>query len=232
MRWHRGTVALLVCAGAVVVGCAPPPEPSEPSVQTSASSAQQPAAEIDLSRLNEIRGDFPPGFEPEGLSVPKRQTAQQAALVGNTVAYGRPFTVEPPHCRAMLEPVRGQVGANKIGVGAEGPDRQVITVSVTDPVTVPAGLPSTGCERVAFHVRSDVRTVGTATPLTAPGIDGAATSAIKVAIDGIDYVEYFYIAILDGRVFAQVRARVNPEFPAEPLLSGLLTKAVAAVRGG
>ncbi|MGV0716260.1 DUF5642 family protein [Mycolicibacterium sp. XJ662] len=192
---------------------------------------QEPAADIDLSRLNEIRGDFPPGFEPEGLSVPERQTAQQAALVGDTMGYGRPFTVEPPHCRALLEPVRGQVGANKIGVGAEGPDRQVITVSVTDPVTVPAGLPSTGCERVAFEVESGVHTVGTATPLTAPGIDGAATSAIKVATDGFQYTEYFYVAILDSRVFAQVRARVNPEFPTEPVLPDLLVKAVAAVRG-
>lgn len=232
MQLSRCTAALLVFSGAVLVGCArsesgvPQPSLSKPTAESTST-----APEVDFARLNEIRGDFPPGFEPGAPSEPGTQTPEQAALVGDTVAYGRPFTVEPPHCRSLLEPVRGWVGADRIGVGAEGPDKQVITVSVTDPVTVPAGLPSSGCERVAFQVRSDVPTFGTVTRLTAPAIDGAATSAIKVSTDGADDVEYFYIAILDGRVFTQVRARVHPEFAAEAVLSELLTEAVAAVGG-
>jgi hypothetical protein len=218
----------------------PPVQGSEASTTSSATTTTDSAPPapsavalpgVDLSRLNELRDDFPPGFTPAPPSRPGTESDEYAYLVGDTVSYGRPFTVNPPQCRPLLKPVDGLPGADEMGAGAEGPEKQVITVSVNNPVTVPAGLPSTGCDRMSFHVEDDaVRTGGTAERLAAPNIDGAATSAIKITVDGAPYVEYFYVAILDGRAYTEVRARVNPDFQREPLFSDLLSEAVAAIR--
>jgi Domain of unknown function (DUF5642) len=196
-----------------------------------ASSSAIALPDVDLSRLADLRDDFPAGFNAAPPSEPGKESAEYAYLVGDTVSYGRPFTVNPPQCRALLKPVDGLPGADRMGVGAEGPEKQVITVSLNNPVTVPAGLPSAGCDRMSFHVQDDaVRTDGTAERLAAPNIHGAATSAIKITVDGAPYVEYFYVAILDSRAYTEVRARVNPNFQAQPLLPDLLSKAVAAIR--
>jgi hypothetical protein len=81
---------------------------------------------------------------------------------------------------------------------------------------------------MSFHVDGAVPD-GTAERLAAPNIDGAVTNGLKVIFgDGVDY---FYIAILDGRTYVEVMARVAPDFQAEPLLPDLLTKAVAAISG-
>ncbi len=64
--------------------------------------------------------------------------------------------------------------------------------------------------------------------LDAPVFDGATTYGLRIDHGGV--VEYFYTAILDGRTYVQVTARMAPDFQAEPLLPDLLTKAVAAIR--
>ena len=172
-------------------------------------------AGIDIARLAEVGESFPPDFAPGPPDVPSKQAPEYAHLVGDTVSWGRPFTVDPPQCRPLLAPVAGRAGADKMGVGAEGPGKQLLNVSVSDPVTVPAVLPSTGCDRMSFHVEDDaVLTYGTVERLPAPNIDGATTSAIKVTTEGWEYVEYYYIAILDGGVFTQAMARVYPDFRA------------------
>jgi hypothetical protein len=186
--------------------------------------------DINIARLNVIRGAFPADFPPGPPREPTKEASAYAHLVGGAVSFGKPFTVDPPQCRALLDPVDGQAGAESMLVGAQGPAEQVISVIVSNPVTVPAGLPSTGCERLSFHVENDVN-YGTAARLAAPNIDGAVTSAIKVIPEKSEFVEFNYIAILDGRVFIEVVARVHPNFQAEPLLPDLLSKGVAAIRG-
>ena len=151
-----------------------------------------------------------------------------AHLVGDTVSYGKPFTVDPPECRPLFKPVEVQGGAEKMGIGAGGPQAPALVVSAVNPVAVPFPFPSRGCDRMTFHVESAVPD-GTAERLAAPNIDGAMTNGLKIIHN--EGVEYFYTAILDGRTYVLVMARMAPDFQAEPLLPDLLTKAVTAIRG-
>ncbi len=190
------TPALLMLSStifAALVGCltdttatessAVAPDTSSTRSESATSESRSPAApvapaRIDIARLVEVSGDFPAEFPPGPPRGPTKESPEYAHLVGDTVSYGRPFTVDPPQCRGLLDPVDGQAGADRMLVGAQGPGKQVISVIVSNPVAVRAGLPSTGCERMSFHVEDDaVLTLGTAERLAAPNIDGAATSA-------------------------------------------------------
>ena len=234
MAPSRRAAALLTVLWTTValVACSTPesePQADPSSVPTSSVTA---SSDVDVARLAAIAGDFPTDFPPKPPFTPGKVDQEHAHLVGDTVSSGRPFTVDPPHCRALFKPIDAQGGADRLGVGAEGPGKQLLNVSVYSPVSVPAALPATGCERMSFHVEDDaVLTNGTAERLAAPNINGAATTAVSVRTDFFEYVEYFYVAILDGRTFVQVLARVHPDFQAEPLLPDLLTKAVTALRG-
>jgi hypothetical protein len=230
----RGVATLLIvlCTGAALVACSTPepaPRADPSSVPTSSVAA---SSDVDVARLAAIAGDFPTDFTPRPPFTPRKVVQEHADLVGDIVSSGRPFTVDPPNCRALFKPVEAQAGADRLGVGAEGPGKQLLNVSVYSPISVPAALPATGCERMSFQVEDDaVLTNGAAERLAAPNIDGAATTAVRVRTDFFEYVEYFFVAILDDRTFVQVLARLHPDFHAEPLLPDLLTKAVSALRG-
>ncbi|TPG31949.1 DUF5642 family protein [Mycolicibacterium hodleri] len=232
----RGGVVLplVLSAGLAMTGCSATSETKDATSVTAPRSTSSTGApsHVDLARLAKVRNDFPPGFMPAPPSAPRKTRADEAKEVGNTVSYGRPFTVDPRQCRALFEPVVGQAGADTMGVGAVGPDQQLIAVSVDDPVVVSAAPPSAGCTRMSFEVDDDAMiTNGVAERLAAPSIDGAATTALKVTSTGFAYAEYFYAAILDGRTFIRVTARVHPDFQAEPVLADLLVNGVAAVSG-
>nr|WP_255396375.1 DUF5642 family protein [Mycobacterium sp. E740] len=195
----------------------------------SASSAPStsPSPTLDLSRLAEVGDDFPPSFTPTPPAGPKTVTPRDAQLISDAVSYGKPLTVAPPECRPLFKPVAAQAGAEKMGVGAGGPQPPALVVSAVSPVAVPDPLPTRGCDRMTFTVAGAVPD-GTAERLAAPHIEGATTNGLKVLFDG--GVEYFYTAILDGRTYVEVWCRVGPDFQAEPVLPDLLTKAVAAIR--
>jgi hypothetical protein len=228
MALRRATVLpLLMCAGIALAGCSTSAKEPENAPPTSADTI----AGYDLARLAEVEGDFPPGFTPSPFESAKLIPAY-VDQVGDLVSYGRPFTVDPPLCRALLKPVGGQVGADTNGSRADGPNKQSIAINADLPVTVSAEIPATGCDRMTFDVKDDaVRTRGTAERISAPAVDGAITEALKIQIDDSPDVEYYYTAILDDRLYVNVAARLNPSFDAQPLLPDLLVKAVAAVRG-
>jgi hypothetical protein len=219
---------MVTCAGVALVSCASKTESRDPTLPSTSTTA---SAGYDVSRLSQLNGAFPPGFIP-APSEPGTLLPEWVDAVGTIVSYGRPFTVDPPHCRALFNPVVGQVGANTMGIRADGPGKQAIAIGADTPVTVPAEIPVTGCDRMTFDVEDDaVLTRGTAERIAAPNIDGIVTTALKVQLDQLPDVEYHYGAILDERVYVNVAARVAPSFPAQPLLPDLLVKAVAAVRG-
>ncbi|MDT5195588.1 MAG: hypothetical protein QOF88_7263 [Mycobacterium sp.] len=222
----RRIAALLVTA-VVLSGCS---SSTTGPAKTPTSSVEE-SAGYDLSRLAEVKDDFPPDFTPSPFEVAKLDPAY-VDQVGAVVSYGKPFTVDPQQCRALLKPVDGRIGADTNGSRVDGPNKQSIAVNADAPVTVPAEIPATNCDRMTFDVKNDaVRTRGTAERITAPIIDGAVTEALQIQIDGYPDVEYYYAAIVDNRLYVNVAARLNPSFDAQPLLPDLLVKAVAAVRG-
>jgi hypothetical protein len=222
----RRIAALLVTA-VVLSGCS---SSTTGPAKTPTSSVEE-SAGYDLSRLAEVKDDFPPDFTPSPFEVAKLDPAY-VDQVGAVVSYGKPFTVDPQQCRALLKPVDGRIGADTNGSRVDGPNKQSIAVNADAPVTVPAEIPATNCDRMTFDVKNDaVRTRGTAERITAPIIDGAVTEALQIQIDGYPDVEYYYAAIVDNRLYVNVAARLNPSFDAQPRLPDLLVKAVAAVRG-
>jgi hypothetical protein len=216
-----------MCVGIALAGCSTSGKESENAPPTSADAP----VGYELARLAEMKDDFPPDFTPSPFEVAKLDPAY-VDQVGAVVSYGKPFTVDPQHCRALLKPVDGRIGADTNGSRVDGPNKQSIAVNADAPVTVPAEIPATSCDRMTFDVKNDaVRTRGTAERITAPIIDGAVTEALRIHIDGYPDVEYYYAAIVDDRLYVNVAARLNPSFDAQPLLPDLLVKAVAAVRG-
>jgi hypothetical protein len=217
----------LLVTAVVLSGCS---SSTTGPAKTPTSSVEE-SAGYDLSRLAEVKDDFPPDFTPSPFEVAKLDPAY-VDQVGAVVSYGKPFTVDPQQCRALLKPVDGRIGADTNGSRVDGPNKQSIAVNADAPVTVPAEIPATNCDRMTFDVKNDaVRTRGTAERITAPIIDGAVTEALQIQIDGYPDVEYYYAAIVDNRLYVNVAARLNPSFDAQPLLPDLLVKAVAAVRG-
>ncbi len=221
------TAALAVIVAAGLAGCSG----SEGATESTTSS---PAAQtFDLSKLSRLEDEMPAGFIPYPSQVEKLQHVLVAG-VGSVVSYGKPFTVDQPECAVLLNPVRGEAGADSIGVRADGEDRRMIVVKADMPVTVPEKkIPSTGCDRMTYNVPDDDHPYsGTAERIEAPPIDGAQTYALKVTIDGYPPdPEYYYAAILGDRLFINVNARLAPDYPAQPVLPDLLVKAVTAIRG-
>jgi hypothetical protein len=220
-------IAALLGTAVVLSGCSS----STTGLARTPTSSVEESAGYDLSRLAEVKDDFPPDFTPSPFEVAKLDPAY-VDQVGAVVSYGKPFTVDPQQCRALLKPVDGRIGADTNGSRVDGPNNQSIAVNADAPVTVPAEIPATNCDRMTFDVKNDaVRTRGTAERITAPIIDGAVTEALQIQIDGYPDAEYYYAAIVDNRLYVSVAARLNPSFDAQPLLPDLLVKAVAAVRG-
>ncbi|BBY26010.1 hypothetical protein GCM10023114_27450 [Mycolicibacterium sediminis] len=169
------------------------------------------------------------------LNGPSALTGSKAAEVGDLVAYGERMTAIPDSCRVLLEPVAASDGVEQASVtSATGPMDPFIAVSAYLPVSVPVAIPDGGCEQFDYEVEGAIPD-GTVRRLTAPVIDGAQTYALRTAItvDGVPIagalVEYFYVAILDGRTFVKIWARVPNEFEAEPALGKLLTRTVSAL---
>lgn len=228
---RRGAALLVVlCSVVALVGCSTSEtEPRSSPAQTAPASPPS----YDVSRIAELQDAFPPGFiAAPGDDQPIKVSPQLVGIVGTAVSYGSPFTVDPPRCRPLLKPVDARTGADTLHIRGDGPEKRSISVGAYAPVTVPTEIPSAGCDRFTYDVdEEDYPLNGSVERLTAPVIDGAVTNAVRFDVTGYPNVEYAYTAILDGRVYVDVQARLAPEFQAEPVLTELLLKAVAAVRG-
>ncbi|MDT5019104.1 MAG: hypothetical protein QOD39_5264 [Mycobacterium sp.] len=217
--------SLTISTTVALVGCSGSKDEAEQTSTTTAAAGQ-----FDLSKLSELRDDFPPDFIPGKSEVVKLQHILVAG-VGSVVSYGKPYTVDPPQCTDLLKPVAGVAGADTIGMRADGPDGRSISVGADMPVNVAADIPTTGCERMTYVVPDERRPFsGTVERIDAPTIDGATTLAFKCTVDGVPDTEYSYAAILGGRVLVKVDARLAQDFQAQPLLPALVVKAVAAIR--
>ena len=218
----------VMCAGLALVGCSS--SPMEPGSSPASSSSVETVDRFDVSRIADLESDFPTGFIP-GPTQPVKVQHQLVDSIGTVVSYGKPFIVDPPQCRALLKPVEGQAGADSMHIRGDNVDEQSISVGAVTPVTIPAEIPSAGCERMTYKVEDDaVPTSGMVERISGPTVEGATTIALKVLVNGFPNVEYSYAAILDGRDYVDVQARLAPEFQAGTLLPDRLVKAVNTVR--
>ncbi|HEV7422991.1 MAG TPA: hypothetical protein VGO30_24630 [Mycobacterium sp.] len=234
----RRFAALLTVLGTAVVlsGCST--STTEPERSTAASASTPTASSssaapggYDLSRLAELRVDIPIEFEPK-VYPKERLDGAFASDVGAVVSSGEHFAVDPPQCRPLLKPVDATAGVESVTIRADKlKGKDGIWLGAYSPVSVPSGIPSTGCDRMMYSVPELQNQTGTVARIPAPDIEGATTIALQIQVNQYQYVGYHYAAIIGDDAFIRVEGRFDPSFQAQPMLPDMLVKAVAAIRG-
>ena len=234
----RGRAVLTVASAVIVVGgCSASAE--EPTLatgttpKTSAASSRQ----VDLSRVGEIAGSFPVGYAPNPPAGPTKLDPK-VDKAADFVSWGKPLTVQPDDCRSLLKPVTPSTGAEFASItSVKGATEPFVGVYVYDPVSEASPIPDSGCDHFTFEAEGALPD-GRVDRLGAPTFEAATSYAIKTAFTPdasaveVPLVEYFYVAILAGRTFVKLWARVPADFNAEPALPELLIRTVAVLRGG
>lgn len=239
MRYSRRSLASILLAAVVggLPGCArsvdgTPVSPSHavlrPTLLPTPKSPPQQNRYYDISRLGELRDQFPPGFD--------RVQSTNVATLGPdaekffAVGVGDIVKVDPPLCRSVLQPVRAPQDAQYMMIGGVGRGAILVgAVSSASPlgkVVVPKG-----CEHVSLTQRVGGRlVVSTVTRQPGPPIDGVVTAeSIAVAAQGATK-SYVFAAFLSDNVAVTSEGILPGNPDAEELLSGMLVKAVDTLR--
>lgn len=198
------------------------------SLPTPKSAPPQRANYYDISRLSQLEGQFPPGFDrvQNTTLAPLGLDAEKFFAVGA----GDIVKVDPPLCRSVLQPVRPPQDAQYTMIGGLG--RGAILVgAVSSPTPLGKAVIPKGCEQVAVTQRVAGRLVSaTVTRQPGPAIDGAATTeAVLVAAQGATR-SYVFAAFLSDTVAVTAEGILPGNADAEDLLSGMLVKAVNIIR--
>ncbi len=236
----RTRACLVVAAGVAVAlpGCArsiegrpvsPPAAAFAPTSLPTPKSAPPPQSHYyDISQLSKLQDGFPPGFEHvQSTSV---ATLGPDAEKFFAVGVGDIVKVDPPLCRSVLQPVRASPDAQYTMVGGVG--RGAILVgAVSSPSPLGKAVVPKGCEQVTLTQRIAGRlVVSTVSRQPGPPIEGVVTTeSVAEATQGAPK-SYVFAAFLSDTV-AVTSEGVLPGNPdAENLLSGMLVKAVNALR--
>ncbi len=192
------------------------------------SAPPQRANYYDISRLSQLEGQFPPGFDrvQNTTLAPLGPDAEKFFAVGA----GDIVKVDPPLCRSVLQPVRPPQDAQYTMIGGLG--RGAILVgAVSSPTPLGKAVIPKGCEQVAVTQRVAGRLVtATVTRQPGPAIDGVATTeAVLVATQGATR-SYVFAAFLSDTVAVTAEGILPGNADAEDLLSGMLVKAVNVIR--
>jgi hypothetical protein len=214
MRCLRLAAALLVSLGIVSILCA-------------ASAEAEPGP--DISRVVNVKGDFPPGF---GVEV------HPAAVVGQRDVEDPEFAslagarLDPPQCRSAVIPPYAEpaVGTEAAGVTADGDQGGIDVVAYRSPEPIPLSEAPAGCDRVL--VFGDPEDTGVIERIPAPNIAGVSTTASKLTTNEEPAdPEYLFTAAIDDRIAVVVTGSAEAGLNPQQFLSDLLVKATAAVRG-
>lgn len=230
---RRRIVPLLAALGvsATVAGCGHTGEASQPSAQPPASqpSPAGSGAGPDISRVDSLKDDFPPGFTVQAHPA---KTLGEQDIAGSGVAAFTAAQIDPPQCRSAVIPpnVDPTVGTDAAGVRAEGDQGTMYVVALRSPKAIPVSMPAAGCDRVSMSGSPEAS--GTVTRIPAPRIPDATTTAAKLTVDDPEQPpDYLYTAALDDRTSVVVMGSADDQLDPQRLLSDLLVKAAAAVRG-
>lgn len=198
----------------------------QPSSATSAAAAAHTA--YDISRVDNVKDDFPPGFpaQPQPSKTLSQQDIDSSGITAFTGAQ-----VDPPQCRSVLIPPNAEpaVGAQAAGIRGEGDQGSIYVVALRLPRSAPASQPPAGCDRVT--VSGSAQASGTAERIPAPSIAGATTTGAKLSVNAAEDPDYVFTAALDDRTSVIVMGSTDAQLNPQQLLSDLLVKAASAVRG-
>jgi hypothetical protein len=235
-RTTRQIASLLVTFGAGVAfaGCGHSEQSksegsSSPQTQPASSirASAVPAAAYDISRVDNVQKDFPPGFNVD--PHPAKTLDQQAIASSGVTAFTK-AKVDPPQCRSLVIPPYADpsVGTEAAGVRGEGDQGKIYVVALRLPQPVPAGQPPAGCDRVSMSGSPEA--AGTAERVPGPNIDGVTTTGVKLSPTDAEDPDYIFTAALNDQTSVVVMGSTDAQLNPQQLLSDLLVKATSAVR--
>jgi hypothetical protein len=200
--------------------------PSSPSA--AAANAATPSGADDLSRVDNVKGDFPPGFTTDAHPA---KTLDQHDIDSSGITAFTKAQVDPPQCRSLIVPPHAEpsVGAEAAGVSGEGEQGKIYVVALRLPQPASGSQLPAGCDRVSLSGSPEV--AGTAERIPAPKIDGVTTTGVKLSPTDAEDPDYIFTAALDNQTSVVVMGSADAQLNPEQLLSDLLGKATSAVRG-
>jgi len=197
---------------------------STPSSTTTTTSIQN----YDISRLRQLQNGFPPGFnQVEATAV---ATLGPDADTFFAIGAGDVVAVDPPRCRALLQPVRAPANAQFMMVGGIG-EGAILVGAVNSPEPLVETTLLAGCDQIAVRQRLSGQQLGwTVTHRPGPSIDGVVTSESMAVADREATKSYVLAAFLSRTVAVAVQGVLPGNPDAEDLFQDLLVKAVNIVR--
>jgi hypothetical protein len=199
-----------------------------PLTPTKKNTPPQRVTYYDISRLSQLEGQFPPGFDrvQNTTLAPLGPDAEKFFAVG----VGDIVKVDPPLCRSVLQPVRPPQNAQYTMIGGLG-QGAILVGAVNSPTPLGKPVVPKGCEQVAVTQRVAGRVViATVTRQAGPPIDGVVTTeSIAMAAQG-NTKSYVFAAFLSDNVAVAAEGVLPGNSDAEDLLSGMLVKAVNVIR--
>lgn len=219
-------IALAACAQP---GADKPAASSSAQPQPSASASAAASAGYDIARVNNVKNDFPPGFNPDvhPATTLNQQDINHSGFVALTRA-----KVDPAQCRSLIIPPYAEptVGTQAAGTQGRGDQGEIYVVALRPPRPVPASPPPAGCDTVSLS--GAPAATGTAERIPGPNIDGVTTTGVRLnPADGEDDPNYIFTAALNDQTSVVVIGSTTDDLNPQQLLSDLLVKATAAVRG-
>ncbi len=216
--------------GATLAGCGTGTEGAPAGSVVSPPPAAEPSpAPYDISRVDAVKDDFPAGFTAQAHPA---KTLGEQDIAGSAVAAFTDAQVEPPQCRSVVIPpyVDPKAGTEAAGVIGQGDQGNVYVVALRSPNPIAAGHGPAGCDRISLSGSPEA--TGTVERIPAPAIAGATTTGVRLSVaDPQEDPDYLYTAALDDRTSIVVMGSADAQLDPQRLMSDLLVKAVAAVRG-
>lgn len=234
-RWIVSSAVVL--AACVLPGCArsidgiavSAPGAARPtSLPERKSTPPQQTRYYDISRLAQLEGQFPPGFDRvQNTSI---ATLGPDADKFFAVGVGDILKVDPPLCRSVLQPVRPPEDAQYTMIGGLG-QGAILVGAVSSPRPLGKAVVPKGCEQVTVTQRVGGRVVNSrVTRQPGPPIEGIVTTeSIATAAQGANK-SYVFAAFLSETVAVTAEGILPGNPDAEDLLSGMLVKAVNVIR--
>lgn len=230
-RTRRSVRTLLAAlgVGVAVAGCGHSAGGAAPGAAAPQPAAAESAHAYDISRVGDVKDDFPEGFTAEAHPA---KTLEQQDIAGSGVLAFTDARVDPPQCRSVVIPpyVDPTVGTEAAGVIAQGDRGNMYVVALRSPNPIAAQQEPAGCDHISLSGASQA--TGTVERIAAPAIAGATTTGVKLTVaDPEDDPDYLYTAALDDRTSIVVMGSADEQLDPQRLMSDLLVKAAAAVRG-